>query len=163
MENDQNISQLISKQSNFFKSQATKDINFRKQSLKRLRDEVIKREKDIVNTLYDDLKKPEFESVLTETEVVIAELNLTIKNLSSWAKPKRIFPSMLNFPSTDKILSEPYGNVLIIAPWNYPYQLVLSPLIGAIAAGNTVVLKPSELAPKTSKVLKDIISTVFDS
>jgi len=162
MENDQNISQLISKQSNFFKSQATKDINFRKQSLKRLRDEVIKREKDIVNTLYDDLKKPEFESVLTETEVVIAELNLTIKNLSSWAKPKRIFPSMLNFPSTDKILSEPYGNVLIIAPWNYPYQLVLSPLIGAIAAGNTVVLKPSELAPKTSKVLKDIISTVFD-
>lgn len=163
MENRQSISQTISNQSAFFKSQATKDVNFRKQALKRLRAEVIKCEKDIVNALYEDLKKPEFEAILTETEVILAELNLTIKNLSSWAKPKRIFPSMLNFPSTDKIYSEPYGNTLIIAPWNYPYQLALSPLIGAIAAGNTAVLKPSELAPHTSKILKDIISSVFDS
>jgi aldehyde dehydrogenase (NAD+) len=162
MENSLSISQIVSKQSAFFKSQATKDINFRKQALKRLKAEVVKREKDIVNALYEDLKKPEFEAVLTETEVVLAELNLTIKNLSSWAKPKRIFPSMLNFPSTDKIHSEPYGNTLIIGPWNYPYQLALSPLIGAIAAGNTAVLKPSELAPHTSKILKDIISSVFD-
>jgi aldehyde dehydrogenase (NAD+) len=162
MENNLSISEIVLKQSTFFKSQATKDINFRKQALKRLRVEVIKREKDIVNTLYKDLKKPEFEAILTETEVVLAELNLTIKNLTSWAKPKRIFPSMLNFPSTDKIHSEPYGNTLIIAPWNYPYQLALSPLIGAIAAGNTVVLKPSELAPHTSKILKDIISNVFN-
>lgn len=163
MENAQSISQIISKQNAFFKSQATKDIAFRKQSLKHLKAEVIKREKDIINALYEDLKKPEFESVLTETEVVLAELNLSIKNLNTWAKPKRIFPSMLNFPSTDKIYSEPYGNVLVISPWNYPYQLALSPLIGAIAAGNTVVLKPSELAPHTSKILKDIISNIFDA
>jgi aldehyde dehydrogenase (NAD+) len=161
MEKEANISQIISKQSTFFSSQYTKDINFRKQSLKRLRNEVVKRGKDIVNALYKDLKKPEFESILTETEFVLTELNLTIKNLNSWAKPKRVFPSMLNFPSTDKIYSEPYGSVLIIAPWNYPYQLALSPLIGAVAAGNTVVLKPSELTPHTSKILEDIISNVF--
>ncbi len=158
----ESISQIVSKQKAFFKSQSSKDIDFRKQSLKRLKDEVIKREQDIIAALYNDLKKPEFEAVLTETEVVLAELNLTIKNLNSWAKPKRVFPSMLNFPSTDKIYSEPYGNTLIIAPWNYPYQLALSPLIGAVAAGNTVVLKPSELAPYTSKILNEIISNVFD-
>ncbi|NOY47130.1 MAG: aldehyde dehydrogenase, partial [Chlorobi bacterium] len=103
MENNLSINEIVSKQSAFFKSHATKDINFRKQALKRLKAEVIKREKDIVTALYEDLKKPEFEAVLTETEVVLAELNLSIKNLNSWAKPKRIFPSMLNFPSTDKI------------------------------------------------------------
>lgn len=158
----ESISQIVAKQKAFFKSQSTKDINFRKQSLKRLKSEVVKREQDIIAALYKDLKKPEFESVLTETEVVIAELNLSIKNINSWAKPKRVFPSILNFPSTDKIYSEPYGNTLIIAPWNYPYQLAVSPLIGAVAAGNTVILKPSELAPNTSKILEEIISTVFE-
>lgn len=157
----ENISQVISNQKAFFKSQATKDINFRKQSLKRLKVEIIKREQDIIDALYEDLKKPEFESVLSETEVVLAEINLTIKNLNTWTKPKRIFPSMLNFPSTDKIHSEPYGNTLIISPWNYPYQLALSPLIGAVAAGNTVVLKPSELTPHTSKIMEDIITAAF--
>jgi len=155
------ITKLIQAQKDYFLTGETKSIDFRRKALLRLKKEVIKREQDIIEVLYEDLKKPEFESVLTETEVVIAELNLTIKNLKAWAKPKRVFPSMLNFPSTDKIYSEPYGNVLIIAPWNYPYQLALSPLIGAIAAGNTVILKPSELVPQTSKILEDIISAVF--
>ncbi len=157
------ITELILTQKEYFLTGKTKSIAFRKKALLRLKDEIIKREKDIIDALYEDLKKPEFESVLTETEVVLGELNLTIKNLNAWAKPKRVFPSMLNFPSTDKIYSEPYGNTLIISPWNYPYQLALSPLIGAIAAGNTAVLKPSELAPHTSKILKNIISTVFDT
>jgi aldehyde dehydrogenase (NAD+) len=155
------ISPIITKQKAFFKSQTTKDLSFRKQSLNSLKAEIIKREQDIIAALYKDFKKPEFESVLTETEIVLAEINLTIKNLNSWAKPKHVFPSMLNFPSTDKIYSEPYGNVLIIAPWNYPYQLALSALIGAIAAGNTVVLKPSELTPHTSNILQEIITEVF--
>lgn len=156
------ISKLIQAQKNYFLTGETKSVIFRKKTLLHLKDEIIKREQDIIDALYNDLKKPEFESVLTETEIVLAELNLTIKNLNAWAKPKRVFPSMLNFPSTDKIYSEPYGNTLIIGPWNYPYQLTLSPLIGAIAAGNTVVLKPSEFAPHTSKVLKDIILNVFN-
>ena len=155
------ISKITQVQKDYFLTGETKSIDFRRKALLRLKKEVIKREQNIIKALYEDLKKPEFESVLTETEVVLAELNLTIKNLNAWAKPKRVFPSMLNFPSTDKIYSEPYGNVLIIAPWNYPYQLALSPLIGAIAAGNTVILKPSELAPQASKILEDIINAVF--
>ena len=153
--------QLISNQKQFFLTGKTKSIAFRKKALLDFKKIIIKREQDIFDALYNDLKKPEFESVLSETEYVLSELNLTIKNLNTWAKPKRVFPSMLNFPSTDKIYSEPYGSVLIISPWNYPYQLALSPLIGAIAAGNTVVIKPSEMTPHTSKILEEIITTVF--
>jgi aldehyde dehydrogenase (NAD+) len=155
------ITKIIQSQKNYFITGETKSIAFRKKSLLLLKDEILKREHEIIDALYKDLKKPAFESILTETEVVIAELNLTIKNLTAWAKPKPVFPSMLNFPSTDKIYSEPYGNVLIIAPWNYPYQLALSPLIGAVAAGNTVILKPSELTVNTSIILQDIITNVF--
>jgi aldehyde dehydrogenase (NAD+) len=157
------ISELIQAQKYYFLTGETKSITFRKKALLRLKDEIIKREQDIITALYKDLKKPEFESVLTETQFVLTELNVTIKNLNSWAKPKRVFPSMLNFPSTDKIYSEPYGNTLIISPWNYPHQLAISPLIGAVAAGNTVILKPSELAPNTSKILEEIITTTFNS
>ncbi|RLD27481.1 MAG: aldehyde dehydrogenase [Bacteroidetes bacterium] len=157
------ITELKKTQNNYYLTGKTKSIAFRKKTLLDFKNEILKREQDIISALYKDLKKPEFESVLTETEVVLSELNLSIKNLNTWAKPKRVIPSLLNFPSTDKIYSEPYGNVLIIAPWNYPYQLALSPLIGAIAAGNTVVLKPSELALHTSKILKEIITTVFET
>jgi aldehyde dehydrogenase (NAD+) len=85
----------------------------------------------------------------------------TIKNLYKWAKPRKVIPSLLNFPSTDTIYKEPYGKVLIIAPWNYPFQLALCPLIAAIAAGNQVVLKPSELTPKTEEVISKIIEKTF--
>ena len=112
--------------------------------------------------MYDDFKKSEYEAVMTETSIVLAELKMTIKNIHSWSKPKRVLPSLLNFPSSAKIHKEPYGTVLIIAPWNYPYQLAFAPLLGAIAAGNTVVLKPSELTPHVSKVTKEIIEAVFD-
>jgi aldehyde dehydrogenase (NAD+) len=111
--------------------------------------------------LQDDFNKPEFEAVLTETNYVISELKDTIKNLYKWAKPRKVIPSLLNFPSTDFIYKEPYGKVLIIAPWNYPFQLALCPLIAAIAAGNQVVLKPSELTPKTEEVISKIIEKTF--
>lgn len=123
---------------------------------------VIVHENEIIQALYDDFKKPAFEAVLTETSYVIVELKHTIKNLKKWAKPKRVFPSILNFPSTDYIYSEPYGKVLILAPWNYPFQLTLCPLISAVAAGNQVVVKPSELTPKTSKIISEIINELFD-
>ena len=136
-------------------------IGFRKETLIKLLDVIITHENEIIQALYDDFKKPAFEAVLTETNYVISELKDTIKNLYKWAKPKRVFPSILNFPSTDYIYKEPYGKVLIIAPWNYPFQLALCPLISAVAAGNQVVLKPSELTPKTAEIITKIIEKTF--
>lgn len=137
------------------------DIKYRKETLKKLLFNIQKDEDLIVKALYDDFKKPEFEAVLTETNYVISELKTTIKNINTWAKPERVFPSLLNFPSTDYIYKEPYGNVLVVAPWNYPFQLALCPLISAVAAGNRVVLKPSELTPHTSAIIAKIIEKSF--
>lgn len=136
-------------------------IGSRKETLIKLLNVIITHENDIIQALHDDFKKPAFEAVLTETNYVISELKDTIKNLYQWAKPKKVFPSILNFPSTDYIYREPYGKVLIIAPWNYPFQLALCPLISAVAAGNQVVLKPSELTPKTSEIIAKIIQKTF--
>lgn len=157
------IPKLVQEQKHFFKSQQTKNLDFRISLLKKLLVAVQEKEQDIISALHKDFKKSEYESVMTETSIVISELKSSIKNLRSWAKPKRVFPALLNFPSSSKIYKEPYGAVLVIAPWNYPYQLALVPLIGAIAAGNTVVLKPSELTPHTSKITKEIIEAVFAS
>lgn len=137
------------------------DIGYRKETLKKLLYNIQKSEDLIVKALYDDFKKPEFEAVLTETNYVISDLKDTIKNIHKWAKRKRVFPSLLNFPSTDYIYKEPYGDVLVIAPWNYPFQLALCPLIAAVAAGNRVVLKPSELTPNTSAIIAKIIEKTF--
>ncbi|MFB9110527.1 aldehyde dehydrogenase [Flavobacterium gyeonganense] len=137
------------------------DIKYRKETLKKLLFNIQKDEDLIVKALFDDFKKPEFEAVLTETNYVISELKNTIKNIDKWVKPVRVFPSLLNFPSTDFIYNEPYGNVLVIAPWNYPFQLALCPLISAVAAGNKVVLKPSELSPNTAAIITKIIEKSF--
>jgi len=156
------VQAIVERQKDFFKSKKTKDIGFRKVCLKRLREELLKREKDIAKAMYDDFRKPEFESVMTETGIVINELNLAIRKVKCWARSRYIRPVMVNFPSTNRIYKEPYGTVLIIAPWNYPFQLVFSPLIGAIAAGNTVVIKPSEHSANTSRVVSEIVAAVFD-
>ncbi|NVK52752.1 MAG: aldehyde dehydrogenase [Flavobacteriaceae bacterium] len=156
------IKQIVKTQKEYFADQHTKDFSKRKKLLKNLLSELLKREKEIVDALYADFKKSEYESVMTETSIVISELKRTIKKLKVWAKPQAVMPVVLNFPSTSKIYKEPYGNVLVISPWNYPYQLALVPLIGAIAAGNTVVLKPSELTPNTSKITKEILESVFN-
>jgi aldehyde dehydrogenase (NAD+) len=137
------------------------DINYRKQTLIKLLNYVQAHEREIINALYADFKKPEFEAVLSETAYIVSELNHTIKNINKWAKPRMVLPSLLNFPSTDYIYKEAYGKVLIIAPWNYPYQLALCPLIAAVAAGNQVVVKPSELTPNTSRIVAKIITEVF--
>lgn len=157
-----NIPELVQAQKNYFATQQTKSISTRKQLLKKLLSEILKRDKDIINALYLDFKKSEYESVMTETSIVISELKRTIKNIHHWAKPQPVMPAFLNFPSSSKIYKEPFGAVLVISPWNYPYQLALVPLISAIAAGNTVVLKPSELTPNTSKITKEILEAVFD-
>lgn len=137
-------------------------VSERKEVLKKLLKNIIVHEEEILDALYKDFKKPRFEGVITETSYVINDLKHTIKNLNQWAKPQRVFPSLLNFPSSDYIYKEPYGKVLIIAPWNYPFQLALSPLVAAIAAGNSVTLKPSEMTPYTSALISKIIRETFD-
>jgi aldehyde dehydrogenase (NAD+) len=138
------------------------DITFRKKTLIKLLDAILKYEDDICKALYSDFRKCKFESVLSETSLVISELKNSIQNIRSRARPKMVFPNLLNFPATDFIYSEPYGKVLIISPWNYPFLLSMSPVIAAVSAGNSVVLKPSEHAPNTASMLELIISEVFD-
>lgn len=156
------IEQITQTQRNFFSHKNLREVKFRKRVLKKLQDEIVLREDEICDALYSDFKKPKFESLATETQFVLAELKNIIGNLELWARPKKVSPSLSNFPSKDWIQYEPHGSVLIIAPWNYPFMLAISPLIGAVAAGNTIVLKPSELTPVTSAILKSIISSVFD-
>ena len=139
------------------------DIQYRKKSLQDLLENIIIYENDILEALNKDFKKPYFEGVLTETNYVINDLKDTIKKIESWAKPKKVTASILNFPSSDYIYSEPYGNILIISPWNYPFQLALCPLIAAVAAGNHVTLKPSELTSNTSIIIAKIIRESFDN
>jgi len=160
---DTDINNLLTSQRSFFKQGKLLDIDLRIEKLKLLKSVIENHETEICDALYKDFKKPKFESVLSETAFIISELDYIIKNLKSWAKPKKVSSSLINFPSTDYIYSEPYGACLVIAPWNYPFQLAISPLMGAIAAGNTVVLKPSELAPNTSQILEDILKKVFPS
>src|SRR6185503_6519845 len=145
----------------YFNSGITKDYNFRKEQLKKLKASILKHEQDLYDALYTDLKKSPEETWVTETGMVIAELNAAIKNLRNWMEPERAATNLLNMPSGSRVLKEPLGVVLIIGPWNYPFQLLINPLIGAIAAGNCVVLKPSEFASATDAVMKKIIEDVF--
>ncbi len=145
----------------FFQTHQTKSIAFRKQALRRLLNTLKKEEQQVYTALEKDLKKPEYESYLSEYFVVVKEIQLMLQHLNAWAKPKRITSSPLNFPSKDYLLAEPYGCTLHISPWNYPFQLALNSVIGAIAAGNTVVLKPSEMAPHTAALLEKIVAASF--
>ncbi|MEZ4839898.1 aldehyde dehydrogenase [Flavobacterium sp.] len=134
----------------------------RKALLKKLLVTIQKNESAISEALHKDFKKPPFESYITETHYVISDLKHTIANINRWTKPQRVWPSILNLPSSEFIYTEPYGRVLIISPWNYPFQLTMCPLIAAIAGGNTVVLKPSELAFNTAQIVTTIVEKVFD-
>ena len=155
------IKKLKSLQETFFENQKTLNVKKRIDYLKKLKKVLKEESQNIFDALYKDLKKSDFEAFTSETMLVNKELNIMINNLKQWSKPKRISSSLINFPSKDYLIPEPYGNILIISPWNYPFQLSLTPLIGAVAAGNTVILKPSESAPNTSKVIDEIISSIF--
>lgn len=157
-----NIPEVIAAQKAFFEAQGTRDIDERIRKLKALREVIELRQDDIAKALDADFRKPEFETMITETSFILSELKYIIKNLRQWAKPQKVKSSFLSFPSSDFIYSQPYGNCLVLAPWNYPFQLTVSPAIGAIAAGNTVVLKPSEYSPNTSAVIEEIFSEVYE-
>ncbi len=154
---------LLEKMRQYFNTGSTKPYAFRLQQLKKLKQSILAHENDLYDALYADLKKSKEETWVTETGMVIAELNAAIKNLKEWMEPERVATNLLNLPSGSRILKEPLGVVLIIGPWNYPFQLLINPLIGAIAAGNCVVLKPSEFANATEAVMKKIIESTFDS
>lgn len=155
------ITNIISDQKAYFNSQKTKRLNSRLTYLKALKNEIVLKEQAIYDALKLDFKKSEFESFISEFGIVISQLNLVLKNLTNWAKPESVKSSILTFPSKDYIYKDPYGSVLIIAPWNYPFLLAIEPLIMAVAAGNTVVLKPSELTKNTSQLITDIVENVF--
>jgi len=120
-------------------------------------------EQEIYDALYKDLKKSKEESYASELGLLLAEINVTIKNLRRWMQPQSAKTDLVNLPSRSKIYRDPLGVVLIIAPWNYPLQLLLIPLVGAIAGGNCAVIKPSELAPATSSIINEIISEIFST
>lgn len=146
----------------FYNSGHTRTYAFRKQQLINLRDVVNKYEDSLHKALYADLKKSPEECWVTETGFLLAEINNALKNLKSWMQPERASTNLLNLPSKSYVLQEPLGIVLIIAPWNYPLQLLFTPLVGAIAAGNCVMLKASEFAPATAAVMKQLIEETFD-
>ena len=154
------IDNIINSQVNFTKSNSN-SVNYRIQILNSLLKSINKNEEKIYSALKKDLNKHEFESFLSEILLVKREIKLFTKKLKRWSKKKKVRGSIFNFPSKNYLVPEPYGNVLIITPWNYPFQLSLTPLIGAIAAGNSVIIKPSELAPNTSSVLNELIESVF--
>lgn len=155
------IQNCVKQQKAFFISQQTKPIAFRIEKLKCLKSTVKKHEKEILEALFIDLHKSEFEAFSTEIGIFYEEINLYIRKLKSWTKPKKVGTPLIFFPSKSMIISEPYGVTLIIAPWNYPVQLLLCPLIASIAAGNTAVLKTSPFVPTVAKVLETIITEAF--
>ncbi len=145
----------------YFETGATKPYTFRKQQLLALKKAVVAHEEEIYAALYSDLKKSKEESWVTENGFLLAELNDVLKNLERWMEPESVATNLLNMPSSSRVLREPLGVVLVIGPWNYPFQLLLTPLLGAIAAGNCAVLKPSEFAPATAAVMQKIIEKTF--
>ena len=145
----------------YFNSGNTRTYQIRKEQLLQLKSSLIRHEQDLYNALYTDLKKSPEECWVTENGMVLSELNYALKKLKSWMASDSVRTNFLNLPSSSKIMKEPLGVVLIIGPWNYPLQLLFSPLIGAIAAGNCVVLKPSEFAPATAAIMKKIIEETF--
>lgn len=157
----QDISILLQKQREYFEEGKTKETAFRMKYLRRLGASIRKHEKEILEALKLDLNKAPFEAYATEIGIVLEELRFVMSHLSKWAAPKRVKTTLANYFSTSRIYSEPYGVVLIMSPWNYPFQLTMAPLIGAIAAGNCAVVKPSNYSPNTSQVIELILSEVF--
>ncbi len=146
---------------NYFLSGATQSYDFRISQLNRLKKVVLESEKEIYEALYADLKKTDEDAWATEIGFFLSELNDTIAHLKAWMQPATVSTNLVNQPSSSYIISEPLGVVCIIAPWNYPFQLLFTPLIGVIAGGNCAVLKPSEFAPATAKVMAKIIESLF--
>jgi len=156
------IKKSLERQRSYFATGQTYDVSFRLEMLKTLQKSIIAHESEIFDALKKDLNKSPFEAYETEVGITLQELQYVIKHVRSWAKPERVKTPLLHFKSTSFILSEPYGVVLIMSPWNYPLQLSIAPLIGSIAAGNCTLIKPSAYSPATSAVIAKIVRECFD-
>lgn len=160
MEN--NFKAILEKQSSFFAANQTKSIKFRIEQLKKLMSLIKANETFLNDSIYKDFKKVAFETYETELAIIYSEIMLAIRKLSSWSKKRFVGSGLSNFPGKSFIIQEPYGNVLVIGSWNYPYQLSILPAVSALAAGNTVIIKPSELAINSSNAMAKIINENFD-
>ncbi|MCM3542435.1 aldehyde dehydrogenase [Priestia megaterium] len=156
-----NYQELTKKQLSFFNSGKTKDVAFRIETLKKLRELVVRYEEDILKAVKADLNKPEMEAKRAEVGLVLSEIDFAVENLAEWAAPKEVETPSTHAGAKSYIYQDPYGLALVIAPWNYPFQLAVSPVVGSIAAGNCVVLKPSELTPHTSSLLAKMFNENF--
>ena len=157
-----NIDKILHNQKEFFNTGKTRDAEFILRQLKALKNTIIKHEDLILEALKNDLNKSKFEAYETEVGIIISEINYAINNVRKWRRPIKVKTPIINLGSKGFIYNQPYGNCLIISPWNYPFQLAISPLIGSIAAGNCNVLKPSELSQSTSGVIKFILDECFE-
>lgn len=156
------VGDIIRQQRDFFQTGKTKDVAFRIAGLKKLDQAISDNAAAIIDALKADLNKPEFETYLTEIALSQKEISYAIKNIKTWAKPHKANIGFEQLPGFGRILAEPLGVVLIISPWNYPFQLIIAPLVGAIAAGNCAIIKPSENAPHTSSILAKILAQYFE-
>ena len=157
-----NYADILQQQKTFFNTHATKDLDFRKAQLQKLKKVVKSNEKLLYDAIYQDFGKSEFETFGTEISFVYKDIDYYLKNLKSFAKPKSVLTNIVNQMGSSKIVFEPLGNCLVIGAWNYPYQLTLTPVIAAIAAGNTCMIKPSELPENTMKAMAKLINENFD-
>ncbi len=157
------VDSVVFAQRKFFNTNSTKDITFRRNALQKLLAAIEENKQSIFEALKNDLGKSEMESYMTEVGLVTSSIRHALSNLNKWTRPIRHKTPITHFPSKSYVLNEPYGVVLILSPWNYPFFLSLSPLIGAIAAGNCVILKTSRSSPSTSKLISSIINNTFSS
>ncbi|WP_228377983.1 aldehyde dehydrogenase [Chryseobacterium luteum] len=155
------IKEIVNHQKDFFKTQQTKKIKFRKMYLEKLRDIIIKHEELLYEAIYKDFGKSKFDTFTTEISFILNDINYYLNNLNSLSKPKKVRTNLANQIGKSSIHPEPLGCILVIGAWNYPYQLSLSPVIAALAAGNCCILKPSEIAENTMKVMAKIINENF--
>ncbi len=160
---DPDVTAVVARARRAFDSGRTKPYAWREAQLRALRGLVVDHEDEIARALESDLGKSAVESWLTETGLVVSEIDHTLKNLRRWLAPRRVSVPLRVLPGTAQIVREPLGVVLVIAPWNYPVLLTLTPLVGVLAAGNAAVVKPSEVAPATSAVLARLLSQHLDA
>lgn len=156
------IEQSFHNSKQYFNTHETKSLKFRKKQLKQLSKSIKNYENDLLEAFQKDLGKNKVEAYATEIGFTLKNIKSARKELKNWAKTKQVNTPLFMFPTKSYIMKEPYGTVLIIGPFNYPFQLLIEPLIGAIAAGNTIILKPSEFTPNVSDVIQQIISDAFD-
>lgn len=153
--------EMLHAQRAYFQRGECKDVDFRIRQLRNLYRWICEHEQEIMKALYQDLNKSPFEAYATEIGIVKEEIKYTLKHMKKWAAPKRVMTPITQFPAKSFIYPEPYGVVLIMSPWNYPFQLTIAPLVGAICAGNCAVVKPSAYSPNTSRVMAEMIRELF--